>query len=104
MSSNCTLKRLHTLADGSQKTYSYATIGGKPASQYQKDRYEPRQKRIPKFERLPQVIKDEIVRFHEHGIGAARIVALIGSDPRFQNMHVGKHSVVKFLKSHSAQE
>jgi hypothetical protein len=106
MSTSCTLKRLHTLANGKEKVYHYSSIRGTPISEYHKENYKYKaHPKIPKYQTLPQIIKDEIMRFHEHGIGVIRITALIGCDPRFQHIKVGKHSIVQLIKaSHSVQK
>jgi len=94
----CPLKRTHTLSNGQQKEYHYSSIGGKPIKQYRKDQYQPH-KKTPKYETLPQAMKDEILRLRKLSLGYNLIWRIVNNDPRFEKTPIGHTSIRKFLNN-----
>ena len=98
---SCTLKRTRTLANGKCKEYVYKTIGNIPIQQYNKHRYTPH-KKTPKYQTLPQAMKDEILRLRSHRLGSEKIWVIINDDPRFRETPIGERSIRKLIKQHQA--
>jgi len=85
----------------SDKVYRYETIRGIPVTEYKRQKargyYTPR-KMAPKYSRLPDEAKELIFRMHDLQIGLEKICKLVNTDPRFENLYIGKRTVSALLK------